>query len=286
MGMQRATALTILLAFSVALVGDVQALESGQLPPTRLLSIGDSLTRGANANLPGDNINNSWVNGYYGWEQRLFGLPNVNSHNQRITAQFGSSGRRNWIAAQDGARVKDMAAQAAATASLGASYATVLLGGNDVCRNSVAELPTNAEFAGHVRNGLSTLLGGLPDGATVLVVAIPNVKALYDLGKAKTALGITNCPSLWRLTGFCQAMLSPYRTEADRLYVQSRNVGYNRILQQVSQEMAASHPGKFVRFAAAGYQLPSAQEHISDLDCFHASWRGQRKLSALTWPGF
>jgi lysophospholipase L1-like esterase len=260
------------------------ALEPGQSPPIRLYSIGDSLTRAANANLPGDNLNNSWVNGYHGFWERVLGLPNVNAHNQRITAQFGSSGRRNWIAAQNGARVDDMAAQASQVASLPVTYATVFLGGNDVCRDSPADLPTDAEFEGHVRNGLRTLLNGLSNGTTTLVVAIPNVKALYDLGVTKTALGITNCPTLWSQTGFCEAMVSRNNTEADRLYVQSRNVGYNEILQRVTAEIAAGHPAKFVRFSAAGYQLPSSQDHISDLDCFHASWRGQRALSALTWP--
>lgn len=260
------------------------ALEPGQSPPIRLYSIGDSLTRAANANLPGDNLNNSWVNGYFGFWERLFGLPNVNSHNQRITAQFGSSGRRNWIAAQNGARVRDMAAQAGPAASLGVTYATVFLGGNDVCRDNPANLPTDAEFEGHVRNGLTTLLNGLPNGATTLVVAIPNVKALYDLGVTKTALGITSCPTLWAQTGLCGAITSSNNTESDRLYVQSRNIGYNDILQRVTGEMAAGYPGKFVRFSAAGFQLPSAQEQISDLDCFHASWRGQRALAALTWP--
>lgn len=269
-----------------AICSNALALEPGQLPPIRLYSIGDSLTRGVNANLPGDNLNNSWVNGYYGFWERVLGLPNVNSHNQRITALFGSSGRRNWIAAQNGARVDDMAAQAAPAATLGVTYATVLLGGNDVCQDTIADLPTDAEFEGHVRNGMTTLLGGLPTGATVLVVAIPNVKRLYELGLSKTALGITSCPRLWRQTGSCEAMLSRYNTELDRQYVQSRNVGYNQILQRVAGQMAASYPGKFVRFSAAGYQLPATQDQISDLDCFHASWRGQRALSTLTWPGF
>ena len=266
--------------------GAAFALEPGQSPPTRLYSIGDSLTRGVNANLPGDNLNNSWVNGYQGFWERLLGVPNVNSHNQRITASFGSSGRRNWIAAQNGARVDDMAEQAAPVGLLGVNYATVMLGGNDVCRNSVADLPTDAEFEMNVRNGMTTLLNGLSNGATLLVVAIPNVKALYDLGLTKTALGITSCPRLWSLTGSCEAMLSSSNTDLDRQYVQSRNIGYNAILQRVTGEMASSYPGKFVRFSAAGYQLPTAQEQISDLDCFHASWRGQRTLSELTWPGF
>jgi lysophospholipase L1-like esterase len=260
------------------------ALEPGQSAPKRLYSIGDSLTRAANANLPGDNINNSWVNGYYGFWERLLGLPNVNSHNQRITAQFGASGRRNWIAAQNGARVDDMAEQATGVAGLGVTYATVMLGGNDVCRDTPADLPTDEEFEAHVRNGLTTLLNGLPNGATALVVAIPNVKALYDLGVTKTALGVTNCPTLWEQTGFCAAMTSANNTEADRQYVQSRNIGYNEILQRVASEVAAGHPGKFVRYRPEAYQLPSAQEQISDLDCFHASWRGERHLAALTYP--
>jgi lysophospholipase L1-like esterase len=263
--------------------GNAAALEPGQSPPTRLYSIGDSLTRATNANLPGDNLNDSWVNGYYGFWEGLFGLPNVNSHNQRITAQFGSSGRRNWIAAQNGARVQDMAAQAAPVALLGVNYATVMLGGNDVCRKSLVDLPTDPEFEANVRNGLSTLLNGLPNGATALVVSIPNVRALHDLGLSKTALGITSCPTLWKLTSLCDSMLSQNNTELDRQYVQSRNIGYNGILQRVTAELAASYPGKFVRFSVAGYQLPAAQEQISDLDCFHASWQGQRALSALTW---
>jgi lysophospholipase L1-like esterase len=262
------------------------ALEPGQSPPIRLYSIGDSLTRAADANLPGDNLNDSWVNGYYGFWDKLFGLPDVNSHNQRITALYGSGGRRNWIAAQNGARVQDMAAQAFWAQFLGPTYATVMLGGNDVCRSNVADLPTDQEFEANFRNGITVLLNGVPGGATVLVVAIPNVKALYDLGLTKTALGITACPNLWKLTGFCDAMLSKDRTDLDRQYVQSRNVGYNAILQRVTDEMAASHPGRFVRFSPAGYQLPTAQEQISDLDCFHASWRGQKVLSELTWPGF
>jgi lysophospholipase L1-like esterase len=273
----------LLVAFC-CIGGNAIALEPGQSPPTRLYSIGDSLTRGTNANLPGDNLNNSWANGYYGFWERLFGLPDVNSHNQRITTQFGSSGRRNWIAAQNGARVQDMAAQATPVAPLGVNYATVMLGGNDVCRGSLADLPTNPEFEAHVRNGLTTLLNGLPNGATALVTAIPNVKALYDLGLSKTALGITSCPTLWKQRGLCESMLSQNNTELDRQYVQSRNIGYNEILQRVTADLAVSYPGKFVRFSSGSYQLPSAQEHISDLDCFHSSWQGQRALSALTWP--
>lgn len=265
-------------------IGTAPALEPGQAPPTRLYTIGDSLTRAANANLLGDNLSASWANGYVGFWQEMFGLPNVHSHNQRITELFGERGRRNWLAAKNGARVDDLAEQAAGVPLLGVTYATVFLGGNDVCRDDPAKLPTDAEFESHVRSGLQSLVGGMLPGGTVLVLGIPNVKALYEVGQTKTFLGITSCPTLWDLTGFCEAMLDEDRPEVDRLYLESRNVGYNRILQLVTDEVAAQHPGKFVRFTNAPYELPHAQDHISDLDCFHLAWRGQRTLSEMTWP--
>ena len=69
-------------------------------------------------------------------------------------------------------------------------------------------------------------------------------------------------------------------------YIQydARNIGYNAILERVTSEMAVSYPGKFVRYAPGTFQLPSAQEQISDIDCFHAGWRGQRAAAELTWP--
>ena len=283
--MKRATRLLI-KAVGAAICGvsiGAAALEPGQRPPLHLYSIGDSFTRAANANLPGDNVYASWVNGYRGTFQKLLGLPNVNSHNQRIDALFGKSGRRNLTTAQNGDSVKDMVVQATPVARYDVDYATVMLGANDVCRSHPASLITDAEFEAHVRNGMITLLNGLPLGATMLVVAIPNVKGVYDFGQTKKALGITSCDRVWKLSGLCEAMLSENSTEVDRLYLQSRNVGYNTILERVTGEMAMSYPGKFVRYSSATFQLPFAQDQLSDIDCFHASWQGQRAAAELTW---
>jgi lysophospholipase L1-like esterase len=279
----RLAIVTLLLA---ALASPTLALEPGQSSPKRLYSNGDSITRGFDADLPLDNLNASWVNGYYGFWQWLLGLPNVKSHNQRISANFGSSSRKNWIAAENGARVDDLVSQASSAAGKNVTYSTVMLGGNDVCRDSIADLPTDAEFEANVRSGLDTLLGNLPNGATVQVVAIPDVKRLYDIGVDKTALGIVDCQALWALTvlGFpCGSMLSPFNNEADRLYVQSRNVGYNQILESVASEKAAQNPGKFVSYTNTTFDEPFLEEDISNIDCFHPSWRGERKISDGTW---
>jgi lysophospholipase L1-like esterase len=264
------------------------ALEPGQSPPKRLYSIGDSITRAVNANLPFDNVNNSWVNGYYGFWEWLFGLPNIKSHNQRISANFGSSGRKNWIAAQNGAQTNDLVSQATGTAGRNVTYATVMLGANDVCRESFADLPADDEFKTSFSDGMDILLGNLPNGATVQVVAIPDLKRLYDIGKDKTALGIVDCEVLWATTvlGFpCGSMLSPSNSEVDRLYVQSRNIGYNRILKEVTEEKQAEHQtsGKFVSFTEVSFTYEFTETDISDIDCYHPSWRGQRTLATITW---
>jgi hypothetical protein len=275
---------TLLLGFLLVVPPAYGGLLPGQATPKRLYSNGDSITRAFDANLPADNLNNSWVNGYFGFWEQVFGLPNVRAHNQRISANWGSSGRANFIAAVNGARVDDLATQAAGAAGKTISYATVMLGGNDVCRDTIADLPTDAEFEANFRAGMATLLGNTAASSTIQVVNIPNVKRLYDIGRDKTALGITNCQTLWAGTvlGFpCGSMLSPFNSEADRLYVQSRNVGYNNIIRRVTTELDAANP-EFLFYADA-YNFNFLESDISNLDCFHPSWRGQRTLSREIW---
>ena len=277
----------IALAVALALVLPVCAfaqLLPGQAQPKRLYSNGDSITRAFDADFPADNLNVSWVNGYYGFWEQLFGLPNVKSHNQRITANWGSSGRTNVIAAVNGARIDDLATQAAGAAGRNVTYATVMLGGNDVCRDSIADLPTDAQFEADFRAGMAPLLAQLPSNATVQVVGIPNIKRLYDIGKNKDALGIADCEVLWAGTvlGFpCGSMLSPFNSEADRQYVDARTRGYNAILQQATAQLDAANP-EFLFFADA-YSYQFVENEISNIDCFHPSWRGQRTLSREIW---
>jgi hypothetical protein len=133
---------------------------------------------------------------------------------------------------------------------------------------------------------MNTLLANMANGTTVQVVAIPDVKRLYDIGKDKDALGIADCETLWALTvlGFpCGSMLSPFNSEADRLYVRSRNIGYNNIMASVTAQKQAQNPGKFISFTNVSFTFAFAENEISNIDCFHPSWRGERSLSDGTW---
>jgi hypothetical protein len=266
------------------IVDPARALEPGQSAPTRLYSHGDSITRASNANLPFDNLNLSWVNGYFGFWEKLFGLPNVKSHNQRITANFGASVRRNWTAAQNGAELDDMVAQASGVAGKNVTYATVLLGANDICQISIKNPPTDAEVEAEFRAGMDTLLNNLPSGATVQVVAIPDVTRIYQVGLDKTALGFVDCELVWALSDPCHSVLSAGVSDLDRQFIRSRIIRYNEILDAVTQEKAGQHlNNKFISFTDVSFTYPFGTSDVSDLDCFHPSWRAQKILSRETW---
>jgi hypothetical protein len=267
----------------VLIVDSARALEPGQSAPKRLYSHGDSMTRAFNANLPLANLNLSWVNGYHGFWEKLFGLPNVKSHNQRITANFGKRNRRNWTAAQNGAELDDMVGQASGVTGRNVTYATVLLGANDICRLPVTNPPTDAEVEAEFRAGMDTLLNNLPTGATVQVVAIPDVTRLYQIGLDKTALGIVDCQVVWAFTGSCPSVLSAEVSDMDREFIRSRIVRYNEILDVVTKDKAVQHSDKFISSTNVSFTYPFGASEVSDLDCFHPSWRAQRVLSRETW---
>ena len=274
------------LVLTLVVAAPAAALEPGQSEPKKLVSLGDSITRAFDATLPADNLNQSWVNGTHGFFEKLFRLPDVKSHNQRISANFGDSGRRNVVLARNGAKVRALQEQAAGTTGKGYTYATVLIGGNDVCRATIAELPTDYEFTVDAAIGLVELFRSLPDGASVQVAAIPDIKRLYEIGIDKTALGIIDCEQLWRFTaqGFpCGSMLSPDNTEADRDYVRSRNVRYNEILQFLTAIGTRKFTNLHISWTDKTFTYPFTADDVSNIDCYHPSSQGQRALARETW---
>jgi len=93
--------------------------KDAQLVPNRLASTGDSITEAINAEefnpfiIETPNHWASFVNGYHGFWEDFFGRTDVNSHNQRISAEFGTAGRTNFVNALSGANSTDLAGQAA-----------------------------------------------------------------------------------------------------------------------------------------------------------------------------
>ncbi len=284
-----------LVAVFLAL-GVSQAAADTAVPlcPKRLSSTGDSMTEAIDAELPAANHWASWVNGYHGFWEWLLGLTNVNSHNQRITKLFGSSGRANYMEAKSGADMFDFPGQAAAAAGRGAHYVTVLMGHNDVCQDRFADIPSEAEFESHFRAGLDKLKAGLPAGATVYVAGIVDIYRLWEVARDKKALGIVDCEVLWATTLLklfpCGTMLNPLIGEAGRQYTRSRITGepgrfegFNNILRRVTEEYNAVDANHRYVFTDRAFSFRFDERHVSDIDCFHPSAYGQKTLSEVTW---
>ncbi|MBI5116016.1 hypothetical protein HZA56_06040 [Candidatus Poribacteria bacterium] len=278
------SALTVVMVLALATAAYAK---DPQLVPKRLSSTGDSISAGIDVEYYGQNANASWVNGYYGFWEWLFGYTNVKSHNQRITANWGSSGRKNYMDAVSGADSFDLPGQTAQAVSQTAQYVTVFMGHNDVCQNHAWEIPSDATFEANFRAGMQNLKNGLPNGATVYVLAIVDIRHLYDIGQNKKALGIVDCEVLWAtsLIGLfpCGTMLNPLNTEADREYTRSRNIAFNSILERVTNEYQANDSHHHYYFTNLPFVYPFVEGDISSLDCFHPSGQGQKTLSRESW---
>jgi lysophospholipase L1-like esterase len=257
------------------------------LVPKRLSSTGDSITEAIDAELPLANHWASWVNGYHGFWEWLFGLTNVYSHNQRITKNFGSWGRRNYMEAKSGADMFDFPGQTFGSVSHQAQYVTVFMGHNDVCQNHFSDIPTDDEFEATFRAGLENLKKGLPVGATIYVVGIADIYRLWQIAQDKKAFGIVDCEVLWATTLLdlfpCGTMLSPLNQEADRQLTRERNIAFNTILKRVTEEYNGNDPYHYYYYTDVVFNYPFVESQVSDIDCFHPSASGQKELSKGTW---
>ncbi len=272
-------AATFIFAFS-----DLTFAKDPQLPPTRLSSIGGSVTLGSNAEHMGKNPNASWVNGYFGFWEWMQGLTDVSSHSQRITEVWGSSSRANYSNAIGGAGMATFRLQSQRAVQQKASYVTVFLGNNDLCKRYTWQIPSDSEFETNFRAGLERLRTGLPAGATIYVVSLLDLTRLNEVAGNQTGMNSIDCTVIWSHPRFpCQTVLGPQNTEVDRAYIRSRNIGYNGILERVTVEYQEQDAHHYYYYSDAPFTYPFTVEDVSSIDCFHPSAAGQRALATVTW---
>jgi lysophospholipase L1-like esterase len=282
-----AAAVLFLAIFSA---GSAGAAKPQRLQPTRIHSLGDSITTAFDSNFIADNPSESWANGFYGFWQRYFGLENVNSHNQRADKAFRV--RSNVNGGVNGADMGNMQGQARLALATTPYYVPIELGGNDVCRDSLDDVPPPIDFVLDYLDGVAVLdpsiwggRGGLTPGSTVYTASIPDIKQLYDVGKDETGIFGIDCEAIWATTliGFpCGSMLSPLNTEQDRLALQAINLQYNQYLAYVTALANASSQRVYWDFTWSVWDYQVQGSDISAIDCFHPSSEGQRRLSEGT----
>jgi hypothetical protein len=239
-----------------------------------IASLGDSITRAFDTCLPllNDCPGNSWSTGTN---------PGVDSWYQRLVAGDDSVSGHDYNDARTGAKMVDLAGQAALAVSQQARVITVLMGGNDVCTSNVATMTDPTTLGDELRAALLTITSGDPR-ARIYVASIPNVYRLWELLHTNLVADF-----VWSIAGICQSLLAnPLSTApadvARRLQVQSQTVADNAEISEVCASFArACHYD-----GGAVYDVQFTSSDVDTVDYYHPSISGQAKLAAGTWAAF
>ena len=276
--MSASRARRVAVAFVVSLnliLGVVPAVSAADVAPvpTSMAAIGDSITQAASTagSLGSDAPQNSWSTGWsssvYSHAERLV-LPQSNVHNLSVS----------------GAKVTDLNLTNGQVAKVVAldpdpGYLTVLIGGNDLCTDTVGGMTSESAFETAVTQALSTIYQQSP-GTYVYVVSIPDVYQLWKLFKNNFWARF-----IWSSADICQSLLanptSTQKVDEDRrLAVRARNLAYNAILARVCDSESFRSRCKHDQDVVFG--TPLVASDVSG-DYFHPSASGQARLAETSW---
>jgi lysophospholipase L1-like esterase len=260
-------ALLLAASFVIGLV-PVAAAATPPLPGS-IAAVGDSITQAASSggSLGADYPANSWSTGTNS---------TVNSHYLRLLALNSAIGGQNYNRSVSGAKMADLNSQMQTVAGLQPDYLTVLIGGNDLCTDTVGTMTSVSAFRSQFEAAMATLTAGSPN-TNVFVSSIPNVYHLWDLFK-----GNWWARFIWSAGNICQSLLanptSTTQTDvARRATVAQRNVDFNTQLAEVCA--ATAH---CLWDGNAVYNTAFTTSDASG-DYFHPSISGQAKLAAVSW---
>lgn len=233
----------------------------------------------------------------------------VNSLYQRILALNPAISGNNYNMAANGEDMTDAPAQANSTPA-NTQLVTLQLGGNNLCKDTVAQMTSIAEYRAKFVETLNIIENRMPN-ALIQIQSVPDIYNLWFLrgapnppndqpssraGTARTfwdTLAVIPCKSLvLDPTDMSQAAVDR------RNAVRQRDLDYNKVL---AEECEARLRCRFDRYATfifssnrvnpgelAGPYLPRAQwqfvdDDISTVDHFHPGLSGQRKMAQAAW---
>ena len=264
---RRAPPLALILVLLLTVLAPTAAAAADPPLPTSMAAVGDSITQAASTGgtLGADYPANSWSTGTNS---------TVNSHARRLQA-LGAQLTTNNLAVS-GAKMVNLDGQMANVVNVQPDYVTVLMGGNDLCTDTVSQMTSVTDFRSQFATAMARVMSGTQD-TVVYVVSIPNVYQLWNLFK-----GNWWARFIWSTADICQSLLAnPTSTQqADvtrRATVQQRNVDYNAALAQVC--------AGYARCRFDGNAVFNTTFTTSDVsgDYFHPSTTGQAKLASVSW---
>jgi hypothetical protein len=278
-------------------------------PPANQFNIGDSIGEGEAANgvIGQAHHETVWSTGYDGGDS-------VNAFNERFESiapaeYYENNASRDAIFnhADSGSVMADFAwqaqniiAAAAQTPSGKAGMITVLMGNNDVCADSLAEMTDPALFESQYRAGLDVLAAS--DATREAQVHISGIPAIYWLWNAKED-NFWCKVFVWPFVS-CQNLLdnpdddcasSTSRIDPDIVYPGDGadcrrrkefhriiRETYNPILRDVLEEYRLS--GALANASHIDiYDVQFSSTHVNGGDCFHPSTSGHALLANEEW---
>jgi PKD repeat protein len=262
-------ALVVSLSLVIAFVPAASAAGPQLGVPHSMAAVGDSITQAASSagSLGADAPQNSWSTGT---------SATVNSHYLRLLAIGADVSGRNFNRSVSGAKMADLSAQIAGLDSINPDYLTVLIGGNDLCTDTVAGMTSVTAFRDQFAQAMTTLRNVSPE-TRVFVASIPNVYQLWQLFK-----GNWWARFIWASADICQSLLAnPTSTQTTdvqrRETVRLRNIAFNAQLANVCAQFDhCLFDGNSV------FNTPFTTGDVSG-DYFHPSVAGQAKLASVTW---
>lgn len=266
--------LVVLASLSTPLAAASPAAGEGERPnngwPASMASTGDSITRAYNTGSIGftDAPANSWSTGTN---------TSVNSHYVRILASNPTINGFNYNDAVTGAQMVDLAGQIGNVNSQHVDYVTVLMGANDACTSTEAQMTPVDTFRAQFQSALNALAAGSPD-ARVYILSVPNIYNLWSILHNNSS-----ARTVWGLFSICQSMLanpsSIAQADVDRRNrVNQRVVDYNT---QLAQVCATNIHCRFDNNTV--YNTAFLPTDVSTRDYFHPSLSGQTKLAQASY---
>ena len=257
-------------ALAFALVAPSLTVNAQEPLPNSMAALGNSITRGFNSGPLAyqDNPTHSWSTGTNA---------NVRSHYLRILEANPAILGKNFNDARSGAKMADLAGQAAVANAQHVDYITILMGGNDVCASSESAMTPVETFQAQFQTAMNSLATGSPT-AKIYVVSIPDVYHLWEILHTSPSARL-----VWRLFRICQSLLArPNSMEQEdvdrRARVRQRNIDFNERLQQVCATFVSCRYD-----GGAVFSTPFSRSDVSTRDYFHPSAAGQAKLASVSW---
>lgn len=228
--------------------------------PASMAVCGDSISQAAAAdNLPHDAPWHSWATG-----DALLDV--CISHLERIRLAGASCVGYNW--SWSGADTFNLAAQVNDTIGSGAEYVAILMGHNDVCADSTAQMTSVATFTQNYNDAIDTLQAGLP-GAKIVILENIKMTRIYDVAKWDLT-----CQLRWALMTGCNNVLKNGATQRNE--ANARNIEYNNALRTLSAQQG-------VFFDDDLYEIQFQLFHLSLFDCFHPNILFQNMIAEASY---